>query len=148
MKQEDSQALALELMGKHGLLAKGWTFHFDNAKRRFGYCQYRPKMISISKHLSELNSEEQVKDTILHEIAHALAGPRAHHYAKWRYQAMVVGAKPERCYSADVVQPPHKWTGTCPNGHVTKRMKRMKISCGRCQPTWNPELMFTWTENA
>ena len=152
MYQYQVRDLALELMGKHGLLEKGWKFELDNAKRRFGYCRYAPKIISISKHLAKLNTEDQVKDTILHEIAHALAGPRAGHYSKWRYQAMAIGAKPERCYNGDVVQPPHKWLGTCPNGHETKRMKRMKVACAKCCNEFNhgrfsSDYMFEWKEN-
>ena len=152
MFQYQVRDLALELMKKHGLLEKGWKFEFDNAKRRFGYCQYRPKIISISKHISKLNSVEEVTDTILHEIAHALAGPKAGHYSKWKYQAMAIGAKPERCYSRDVIQPPHRWTGTCPNGHETKRMKRMKVACAKCCNEFNygkfsSQFMFEWKEN-
>jgi predicted SprT family Zn-dependent metalloprotease len=147
-----AQTLALQLMDKHGLLAKGWSFSFDNAKRRYGLCQYRKKHISLSRHLTELNSDEQTTDTILHEIAHALAGPRAGHYSKWKYTAMQVGAKPQRCYGSEVLQPEHKWLGTCPNGHETKRMKRMKIACSKCCVKFNrgkytEDYAFTWTEN-
>lgn len=159
MKLADAQTLALELMEKHGLRKvksddpdNYWTFEFDNAKRRFGLCAYRQKTISLSKHLTELNSVEQVTDTILHEIAHALAGPKAHHYSKWKYQAMSIGAKPNRCYNSEVIQPPHKWLGTCPNGHETKRMKRMKVACSKCCNEFNhgrfsSDYMFVWTEN-
>lgn len=152
MKLLDAESLALTLMSKHGLIEKGWTFSFDRAKRRFGVCKYRTKNISLSTALTELNEEEQVKDTILHEIAHALAGSRAGHYAKWRYTAMSIGAKPTRCYGEEVIKPAHKWLGTCPNGHETKRMKRMKVACAKCCNEFNhgrfsSDYMFVWTLN-
>ena len=74
-----AEILALTLIEKHLSNDKfDWQFKFDNSKRRFGQCVYGRKyglpyhMIKLSKPLVALNSEEQVRDTILHEIAHAL----------------------------------------------------------------------------
>ena len=148
-----AETLALQLMDKHGLIAKGWSFSFDRAKRRFGVCKYASKHISLSRELTELNDEAQVTDTILHEIAHALAGSQAGHYAKWRYTAMSIGAKPSRCYGEEVIKPEHKWVGTCPNcGRETKRMKRMQIACGVCCKKFNggrysDRYLFVYTPN-
>ena len=71
MNLKDAEELALSLMRKHGL--SHWEFGFDRAKRRFGACNFSKKRISLSKYLTEVNEIEQVRDTILHEIAHALA---------------------------------------------------------------------------
>jgi len=148
MNITNAESLALIAMSEHGLISEGWTFSFDRAKQRFGYCNHTAKRISISKTLTELNEELEIKDTILHEIAHALTGLGNGHNYRWRMKCVQVGARPERCYSsATVIQPTHKWLGTCPNGHNTKRMKRMKLSCSRCQPTWNPKYLFIWTLN-
>ena len=53
----------------------GYSFKFDNAKRRFGQCSYTDKRISLSKPLASNNLDNffQINDTILHEIAHALS---------------------------------------------------------------------------
>jgi hypothetical protein len=67
-----TEKLANELLKKHGLINKGWRFEFDNAPRRFGCCKYRSKRITLSKKLTELNDEENVLDTILHEMAHLI----------------------------------------------------------------------------
>lgn len=139
--------LAHAKMKEHGLDGKGWTFHFDKAKRRFGYCRYKLKTISLSRELTELNDEAKVLDTILHEIAHALAGPRAGHYRKWKYIASSIGATPTRCYGSDVVQPEHKWIGRCPAGHEVHRMKRMRLSCSRCHPRFSTDHLFEWIPN-
>lgn len=67
----EAKKMAEEEMKKHGLLE--WSFSFDNAIERFGSCRLTSKKISLSKKLIELNSIERVRNTLLHEIAHALA---------------------------------------------------------------------------
>jgi len=42
-------------------------------------------------------SSEQLTDTILHEIAHALAGPAAKHGPAWKAIARRLGATPKSC---------------------------------------------------
>jgi hypothetical protein len=59
-------------MREHQLLPK-WSFQFDSAKLAFGKCNFTDRVISLSRHLVELNNEAEVRDTVLHEIAHALA---------------------------------------------------------------------------
>ena len=107
---------------KYNLYAQGWTFQWDRAKQRFGQCTYKNKTIKMSRELTELNNVEQFTDTLRNEIAHAIVGPGHHHNTKWQIAAIQVGAKPERCYGADVIEGPAPWTGTCKDcGMVTKR---------------------------
>jgi hypothetical protein len=73
MKLADAQTLLLEKMVEHGLVNLGWKVNWDDAKKRFGYCSVSKKVISLSRPLTEANPESEVLDTILHEIAHALA---------------------------------------------------------------------------
>lgn len=96
-----AELLAKELINQH-LTYLDWKFKFDNAKRRFGRCQYGTKTISLSKPLVIANDEAQVRDTILHEIAHALA-PGHGHDNHWKNRCRAIGANPQRCYSADEV---------------------------------------------
>lgn len=113
MRLQEAMILAKELMEQHGLI--GWTFQFDRAKIRMGRCSCRRKLITISAPLAQLNSENEVRDTILHEIAHALAGDSAGHGILWKRQAIAIGARPVACYDAEkVVQVPAKWIGKCP----------------------------------
>ena len=87
MDTSEAKELAVSLMCKHALVSKGWSFQFDESVRRFGLCSYRTKTISLSRTLVELNPIEQVRDTILHEVAHALAGPTAKHGTVWKLMA-------------------------------------------------------------
>ena len=90
-------------LAEHGLKARGWTGHLDSALRRFGVCYHTKKRISLSRHLVALNSDEETLDTILHEIAHALAGPEAGHGLQWRTVASRIGADPKGVYDAEEV---------------------------------------------
>ena len=83
--------LALALMRQHGL--NDWTFRFDHARRRFGSCQPRRKVITLSRPLAFLNAEPQVRDTVLHEIAHALT-PGDGHGSRWKRKCVEIGAEP------------------------------------------------------
>lgn len=123
--------LARQLMDSHGL--KDWDFYFDTAKRRFGVCRYREKRISLSAALTHLNTEEEVRDTILHEIAHALAGPRAGHGPLWKAKALQIGCKPERCYGEEIVKPAATYVTECPGcGKRGQAMRMRDVACGAC----------------
>lgn len=119
--------LAITLMNKHNLLVSGWSFKFDNAKRRFGVCSHRKMTISLSRHLVGLNDKEQVEDTILHEIAHALVGPGHGHDAVWKAKCVEIGAKPERCYNDDdVTVPTAKYKAICDGCGRTHKVHRLR----------------------
>ncbi len=135
MDTTTAASLARRLMRENGLY--GWTFEFDRAKRRFGACHYRTWTISLSAPLVSLNSEERVRNTILHEIAHALAPGHGHDYV-WRMRARSIGCDGLRCYDADsVVKPAAAWRGTCPSCGIHTERHRMtdkarRQACGAC----------------
>jgi predicted SprT family Zn-dependent metalloprotease len=97
MDLNDAKTLAHDLMATHGLDSLGWTFAFDNATRRMGLCQFTPRRISMSRHYASHADEKSVRNTILHEIAHAKAGPAAKHGPRWRAVAVSLGATPRAC---------------------------------------------------
>ena len=61
-----------------------WSFEFNRRKRSLGLCFHHRKAVELSLHLVEHNGPEEVLDTLLHEIAHALVGPRHGHDAVWK----------------------------------------------------------------
>ncbi len=104
--------LASRLMHDHGLIAAGWAFKWNHGRRTLGLCRYTGQTIELSVYFVLKNDEAQVRDTILHEIAHALAGHRAGHGQAWQMACMRIGAKPERtCSVADM--PKGKWKALC-----------------------------------
>lgn len=100
------------MMDEWGVL--GWKFGFDWAKKRFGCCNFTERKITISRKLTELNDEKAVRDTILHEIAHALCGRKIGHGKEWKKMCAEIGGRPERCFQNDVKVPKGKWTAKCP----------------------------------
>jgi predicted SprT family Zn-dependent metalloprotease len=148
MKLMQAQELATGLMRLHGLPPQ-WSFTFDRAKVRFGKCNYRTKQISLSKHLVELNDEDEVRETILHEIAHALAPRGAGHGPVWRSLALSIGCNGHRCFGENVARPTPKYQGTCPScQRVIHRHRRRLIACGRCAPVFDPRYLFVWSESS
>lgn len=80
---------------------EGWTLTFKRRIQRFrtaGTCYYRRKTITLAPVYVELNSDENVTDTILHEIAHALLPPGAGHGDTWKRKAIEIGCDGKRTY--------------------------------------------------
>ena len=137
MHPHDALVLARELVARHGLT--GWSVRLDHARRRFGCCHYSRKLITLSRPLVLLNEEAQVRDTILHEIAHALT-PGAGHGARWKRRCVEIGAKPVRCYTdASVRSPargPARFRIGCPSCDWwvdRRRRSRRRFACTRCR---------------
>lgn len=146
MKLWEVEKLVDKLFDKHNI-NNDWSFGWDSAKRRFGQCNYRKRKISMSKVLTELNEEPVVKDTLLHEIAHALCGTGHHHDNHWKRVAKEIGANPKYCYDeATTITTKPKWIGTCPNGHAHHRHRKSsgKSSCYTCCPKYNKDFLVIW----
>ncbi len=129
--------------------APEFRFKWDKGVKRFGLCSYTKKTISISKALTELNIEDQVLDTILHEIAHAQCGFEAGHNETWQIRAKSLGCDGKRLYDSNVVVGVNRpFTGKCPGcGKVIKRFRRKRLSCSNCgKGKFNPDFLFVWTK--
>ena len=113
MNLNEAFDLLKEEMGAHGLIDLGWSAKLDDAKKRFGVCRMGPKEISLSRPLCLLNPEDEVRDTILHEIAHALAWElfkeNCAHDERWKEICVRIGARPVACYDDEVIQPEFPW---------------------------------------
>ncbi|MEM9252753.1 MAG: SprT-like domain-containing protein, partial [Planctomycetota bacterium] len=139
MDLDDARTLAEHHLDRHGLTARGWTFAYNRRKTACGICNYGDQRIELSRHHAELNDEPVVLDTILHEVAHALAGPRAKHGPKWKRIAAELGATPRATTSKDdVAVPDGRYTATCGHcGHTFHRHRRppsVPCWCHHCGP--------------
>ena len=128
-------------------LDESWTFGFDNAKRRAGLCDYTQKRISVSRYLTARYDDETNHQTLLHEVAHALAGAGAGHGSRWKAVARdlgYVGGTTHRGEPANELAP---WIGVCPTGHVAYRHRRVTrpTSCAKCAPRFDERYVFSWS---
>lgn len=145
MDLDAAAALALRLMRRHGLT--NWTLIFDNAKTRAGVCRHELQQIGLSQPLTRLHVDAEVRDTILHEIAHALVGARHGHDKVWRSKARLIGGSGERCITSIAGPLPGEWVGVCPVGHVVERHRRPErvLTCKDCCPEFTVDAVFDWT---
>lgn len=145
MEVTTALAMGRRLLREHGL--DGWQIVADGAKTRAGVCRFGRRQIGISAPLTALHDEAEVRDTILHEIAHALVGPQHGHDAVWRAKAVEIGSSGERCTSPDAPRVVGDWVGRCPAGHQRSRHRAPTrlVSCGRCSAHFDVRHLLSWT---
>lgn len=136
--------LARALLDQHGL--GHWEVSLDSARRRAGRCDERSHKVSLSRHLMALYDPDQVRETVLHEIAHALVGARHGHDPVWVAQAQAIGASGQRLVPPQAPRLKGRWVGRCPAGHEVDRLRRpsVPLSCARCSPSFRLEHLLSW----
>lgn len=149
MDLNDCRNVAMITMAEHGLdTPSGWRFKFDSSVKRFGLCNHTTKEISLSRHLVEINTQQEIMLTLLHEIAHALT-PGHGHDAVWESKAKEIGGSYSRCYNTpgtgrDVKTLKAPYIGTCADTaesllRCTQAVlswpvfRRKKLRCGLCK---------------
>lgn len=146
-----AEQMALRLIAEHNAEV---GFRWDNAKARYGQMSHNrttgKHTMSLSRPLTAVRTEEQVRTTILHEIAHSIAGVREGHGAVWRAEMRRLGLRPDRCGDIDdaaLMSLPGAMVAVCSAGHVGKRVffrRTRKIrSCGTCSPRFDRRYLVT-----
>lgn len=112
-------------------LGKTVKLKFNKNKGRAAVCFFNPLEISISEYYleSDVVTETDVNDTILHEMAHAIAGHEAMHGPKWKRVAKRLGCSAERCATAFLASKHYKYSLKCGKGCIVRRhrLNRGKI---------------------
>lgn len=138
---------AIELVRRH-LAANGFrnvaVEISARARRKAGSAHWhrgKPHKLVLAAWLVERAPDEEIEDTILHEIAHLIAGNSAGHGPRWRAAARRLGCSDERCYRGDLARyaPPARWEGTCAGDcgtewsryRLTSRIRKFGI-CPKC----------------
>ena len=154
MGRKEIFLMARDLISKHSELDL-WRFSFENYKKSFGRCNYTTRTISISSYLCDSMTNIAIKDTLIHEIAHALTRGHGHDNV-WRRKCVELGGVPERTASLSksliegaILQ--SKYTLTCPCcGYKIPKHRAIKhsISCGICHPGgYNEKFKMILTKN-
>lgn len=121
------------IMREHGLST--WKLKIGTAKRLAGTCYSGRRQITLSHTLLSQWPVEEIRDTILHEIAHALTPNGVGHGKEWKAKCVEIGANPTRTYEDSLPQPEGNWIRSCPcddnKGVVVRRSRgRHFRSCG------------------
>jgi predicted SprT family Zn-dependent metalloprotease len=117
MERIAAQRLIEAEMTKHGLM--NWEFQWARWIRYLGRCYCRQKRIEVSLPFVSVAVPAQVRDTILHEIAHALVWeealrqkvpPPKSHGSEWKAMALKIGARPQaKCDDPIMIPSPNRW---------------------------------------
>lgn len=129
-------------------LDPAWSFGFDNAKTRAGLCNYSRKRITVSRYLASRYEDDEIHQVLLHEVAHAIAGARAGHGARWKSTAADLGYEGKRLHDGAIADELAPWVGRCPAGHVHYRYRRpgRPLACGRCSRRFDPANAISWQQ--
>ena len=139
---EDHAAQLLERHLNTGAPATRWRFRFETATGRAGICRYTTRTISLSVSYVLRAPWDDIRDTLLHEIAHAIVGPGHGHDAAWKTAARRIGCTAKRC--STVTHSLKRWIAECPRcrdrwfrQRLTKQVRQRSI-CPRCRSriTW------------
>lgn len=127
-------------------LDSSWSFGFDNAKTRAGLCNYTTKRITVSKYLAARYEDDEIHQVLLHEVAHAIAGTRAGHGARWKTIAAELGYEGKRLHDGAIANEFAPWLGTCPAGHVHYRYRTptRPLACGKCSARFSSAHLIVW----
>lgn len=85
--------MARDLMNAHGM--RHWNLELMNQGRTKGRCIYSTQTILLSAKFIRHESLEEVKLTVLHEIAHALT-PGHGHDRVWQAKCIAIGGNGQR----------------------------------------------------
>jgi len=126
--------------------ATAWSFAFDNAKTRAGLCNYTDKRISVSRYLAARYEDDEIHQVLLHEVAHAIAGSRSGHGARWKSIAKDLGYEGKRLHDGEIANEFAPWVGVCPAGHLHYRYKTptRTLACGKCARRFDAANAITW----
>ena len=146
MVLQEAKTLANQLMCDHGLY--DWNFSWHNAKTIIGTCYHKRKEIKLSKLFTKQLEESKVRNTILHEIAHALVGGGHGHNYVWKNKAREIGCNANR-YSSYNIEIQAKYKATCKSCgmvHTTHRRTKRNHWCKCNNRSFNPEMILEYIQ--
>jgi SprT protein len=114
----------------------GWKILFSQTSlKRSGSCSYHTKTLRINKSFAVRAPESSLVDTILHEIAHMLAGESAGHGPEWKKVAKEIGCSGKVEHDFEWASEP--FVAKCPTkGHLEMGANVIRwkkpLECPKC----------------
>mgnify|MGYP006434589919 FL=1 len=102
------------------------------------------RCIKLSRYLVALNGETEVRQTMLHEIAHALVGCGHGHDAVWRRKALELGCDGKRLNTTSEM-PKGRYQATCCEKTYSLHRRGKRFNDYRC-PKCRTSLRFKDTQ--
>lgn len=135
----------------YGFLNLGlWRFGFNRSKTIHGSCYYHRKEIRLSKYLTEINDEDEIRNTILHEISHAILPPSFGHNKVWKMLFIYLGGDGRVIASERAKFLNGKYIYSCPNcGYEYHRFKvitKLNYYCVDCFKTYKERYILKLKE--
>jgi superfamily II DNA or RNA helicase len=97
MDRNQASKLTRELLNTHNLAEWSVLLNTDSAAKYVGLCSFKDKAIILNAIAVDIQPDEEIFDTIKHEIAHAIVGPNNGHNQTWADKAEELGARTTPC---------------------------------------------------
>lgn len=124
---------AKDLINEH---CPSYRFEWSRGTTVHGQCNYTRRVIKLSKPYAMVASQDQLFNTITHEIAHAIVGAGHGHNFVWQHKHRELGGNGKRC-STTHVPVTAKYVLTCERNCWTanyqRRPKLVGRICKRCR---------------
>lgn len=176
MKRTEAAFILQSLMRKNGLFQDRWDYEIKNlGTKKYGTCSVTRKKLtekvagSFEEHghwyillnkkiilnlrFVENFNEEDITETILHEIAHALDFEKRHdsnHDYNWYNIYKSIGGTQIHSHAQVGTEPiPRKYIGTCPRCKTMyHKDKMLDASCGKFgNGSFDPNLKLIWNKD-
>jgi len=148
MNPLEAQHLAIELIDEHVTTDRPkWSFSWLTGVSQLGRCNYVHGyiVIQLNHRYTMLAEEKEVRDTIIHEIAHGLVGSGHGHDYVWKMKCRQLGIRPMRCAShedkaaVELRAESANYVAECATCHkkhyamkYTKNMRFGRVHCSPC----------------
>lgn len=129
IRQYDAQEMTDVELRRYGLWQIGWRTAFTKSTEYIAACYFDSKRIAISIPALNARSEPELKQTILHEVAHALVGYGHGHDEVWIKKCEEIGGDIRVCAKVNFDGGRANDAAEC---KPSKEIKAIQNTCPKC----------------
>ena len=141
-KEQRVAEFAIELIEEY-LPGGDWSFTIDRRSRKtHGYCKHNLRtgggVIGVAAFIIDHADDDEIMDTVTHELSHGLCGPHEGHGNLWQETHKALGGNGERYARAIPDAPLGRYRADCPACGTTGIAWRWRIAPTMKRATHNP----------